>query len=68
MTVSKYMAAKLSQDFIMKYGHEDRFEIEETEDSFTVRKQGAKERIPHPHQKVIDNAEFGLLGSVDGEI
>lgn len=68
MTVSKYMAAKLSQDFVMKYGHEDRFEIEETEDSITIRKQGAKERIPHPHQKDINNAKFGSMGAVDAEI
>lgn len=66
MTVTKYMAAKLSQDFVMKYGHEDRFEIEETEDSFTVRKQGAKERIPHPHQKAMTNAKGGKWGTVDG--
>lgn len=68
MTVSKYMAAKLSQDFIMKYGHEDRFEFEETKDSFTVRKQGAKERIPHEYQKDMNSFLFALKELTDGEI
>lgn len=54
MTASKYMAAKLSQDFIMKFGHEDRFLVEETEEYITIRKQPAKERIPHGHQKKME--------------
>ena len=53
MTVSRYMAANLLNAFIWKFGFEDRFEVDETEDSFTLRKQGAKERIPHPKQDVL---------------
>lgn len=54
MTVSRYMAAKMSNDFIWKFGHEDRFLVEETEEYFTIRKQPAKERIPHDHQKKME--------------
>lgn len=54
MTVSRYMAAKLSNDFIWKFGHEDRFLVEETEGYITIRKQPAKERIPHEHQKKME--------------
>lgn len=54
MTVSRYMAAKLSNDFIWKFGHEDRFLVEETEDKIIIQKQAAKERIPHDHQKKME--------------
>ena len=53
MTVSRYMAANLSNKFIWQFGHEDRFEIDETEDSITIRKQAAKERIQHEHQEEL---------------
>ena len=42
MTVSRYMAANLTNEFIWRFGFEDMFEIEETENSFTIRKQGTK--------------------------
>lgn len=48
------MAAKLSNDFIWQHGHEDRFIVDEKEDSITIRKQAAKERIPHE-----DNVKIG---------
>ena len=54
MTVSRYMAAKLSNDFIWKFGHEDRFLVDETEEYITIRKQPAKERIPHGCQKKME--------------
>jgi hypothetical protein len=49
------MAANLSNKFIWQFGHEDRFEVDEGEDFITIRKQPAKERIPHGDQKKMES-------------
>lgn len=68
MSVSRYMAANLCNNFIWQFGHEDRFEVEEEEDFITIRKQSAKERIPHERQKGMNDSLFALKELIDAEI